>query len=174
MSVHLQKTRLYTTTKNQKDAGTDAAIEFGFDAPSQLTTYPTPGWNWQALDHPWDDFEEGRSDAYEVDYQGGNRGMSVSGTPVPRGLGFANWQEARKAKFKLRTKGNDWLRLDHYAMLGYFRELRHVPGTIDSFDTIDHGWLLMSWRDRDIDLSTDPREGTRTHSFKLNGTFAGP
>jgi hypothetical protein len=136
-----------------------------------MTTFPTKGWNRLNLDHRWDDREQGRTEMYEVDFQEGDIGINISGTNVPRGIAFNDFNHARTASFWLRMKGDDWWKIDHYNLLGYFKELRHVPGTIDSFQTIDHGWLLMARRDGDVDMSTDPSEGKTWHFIDLNGTF---
>jgi len=172
MSVHLQKIRLFATTKDLPDAGTDSGVELWFYVNSNpWTTFPNKGWNRTNLDHPWDDRERGRTEMYEIDFQVGNIGVSVSGTPVPKGIAYSDFTNARTGSFWLKMKGNDWWKIDHYYLLGYFKELRHVPGTIDSFQTIDHGWLLMARRDGDVDMSTDPTEGKTWHLIELNGTF---
>lgn len=172
MSVHLQKIRYIATTKDQPDAGTDSGVELWFYVNSDpWTTFPTKGWNQQDLDHSWNDRERGRTEMYEVDFQGGDIQLNLSGTPVPKGIGFQDFTHSRTGSFWLRMKGSDWWRIDHYYLIGYFKELRHVPGTIDSFQTIDHGWLLMARRDGDVDMSTDPSEGKTWHFIELNGTF---
>jgi hypothetical protein len=172
MSVHLQQIRFFATTKDQPEAGTDSGVEFWFYVNDHsLTTFPTSGWNRQVLDHPWDDREKGRTELYEIDFKAGDTAISLSGTTVPRGIAFNDFTHARTASFTLRMRGDDWWRIDHYYLLGHFKELRHVPGTIDSFETINHGWLLMSRRDADVDMSTDPTEGMAWHFIDLNGTF---
>lgn len=124
MSIHLQRVRLFATTKDERDAGTDSGVDLWFYATKHsLTTYPTKGWNHQELDHSWDDRERGRTEMYEVDFQGGDLGMSLSGTPVPRGIAFNDLNHARTGMFWLQMKGDDWWKIDHYYLLGYFKEL---------------------------------------------------
>ncbi len=172
MSVHLQKIRFFATTKDEAYAGTDTGVELWiYVASNSLTTFPTTGWHTQNLDHSWDDRERGRTEMYELDFQEGEFGTSISGTPVPKGIAFSDFTQARTGSVWLRAKGKDWWKIDHYYLLGYFKELSHVSGTIDSFQTIDHEWLLMARRDGDVDMSTDPSEGYAWHSIDLNGTF---
>ena len=172
MSVHLMKTRLLATTKDEPSAGTDSGVELWYWVNSHSwTTFPTKGWNASNLDHSWNDRERGRTEMYEVDFQGGDIGISVSGTTVPRGVAYNDLVQARTGTFWIRMKGDDWWKIDSYFLLGYFKELSHVPGTIDSFSTTDLGWLLMARRDADVNMSTDPGEGKTWHHIELNGTF---
>jgi hypothetical protein len=177
MSIHLQKMRLYATTKDQNNAGTDDGVDLWmYIDPHSLTTFPLqkPPERWliQKLDHDnYNDRERGRTDSYDVDFQGGDLGMALSGTSVPRGIAFNDWVAARSFPIFLRMKGNDWWRIDSYSLLGYFQELSYVPGTIDSFKVINHYWRLMAQQSEDIDMSTDPSEGTKWHHIQLNGPF---
>ena len=172
MSVHLQKIRFFATTKDVKNAGTDSGVEMWYYVKYHpWTTYPNLGWNAKNLNHRWNDRERGRTEMYEIDFQGGNIGKNVSGTPVPKGIAFNDFSHARTATFWLKMKGRDWWKINHYYLMGYFRELRHVPGTIDMFEIKDHGWLLMARRDGDVDMSKDPSEGKTWHLIDLNGTF---
>jgi hypothetical protein len=172
MSIHLQRIRLFATTKDQADAGTDSGVTLWYYINLHvMTTFPTKGWNSQELARPWKDRERGRTDVYEVDFRTGEHELIVSGTTVPRGIAFSDFVHARTGSFWLRMMGEDWWKLDHYYLLGSFQELRHVLGTIDVFETIDHGWLLMARRDGDVEWSTDPLEGATWHHIELNGTL---
>jgi hypothetical protein len=174
MSVHLQTVRLFATTENRPNAGSDDGVEFWFHVdPHLLTTYTPAGWNAVTLSHPWDDRERGRTEMYEVSFKAGDVEVAVSGTIVPRGLAFNDFAHARSASFWVRMRGNDWWRIDHYYLVGRFKELEHIPGTIDSFRTIDHGWLLIARREGDVDMSTDPSEGVAWHHIALNVTICG-
>ena len=172
MSVHLQRMRLFATTRNQACAGTDSGVMLWYYVNSHvLTTFPTKGWNSQALARPWLDRERGHTDVYETDFRSSECELIVSGTTVPRGIAFADFVQSRTGSFWLRMMGQDWWKIEHYYLLGYFQELRHILGTIDAFETIDHGWLLMARRDGDVTMSTDPAEGATWHHIELNGTF---
>jgi hypothetical protein len=172
MSVHLQRIRLFATTKDQAEAGADSGVLLWYYVNSHvLTTFPTKGWNSQELTRPWKDRERGRTEVYEADFRTGERELIVSGTTIPRGIAFPDFVQARTGSFWLRMTGDECWRIAHYYLLGYFQELRHVLGTIDTFETVDYGWLLMARRDGDINMSIDPAEGATWHHIELNGTF---
>lgn len=90
---------------------------------------------------------------------------------MPRGIAFSDFVHARTGSFWLRMMGYERWKIAHYYLLGYFQELRHVLGTVDRFETIDQGWLLMARRDGDINMSADPAEGATWHHIELNGMF---
>jgi len=172
MSIHLQRVRFFATTKNQKNAGTDSGVDMWYYVNNHpWTTHPDKGWNTKTLNHSWNDRERGRTEMYEIDFRTGEYGMAVSGTTVPKGIAFKDWYEARSFGIWLRMKGDDWWKIDHYYLLGYYQELQYVEGTIDSFRTLNHDWLLMARRDDDVELSTDPSEGKTWHQIILNGTY---
>ena len=171
MSVHLQRIRFLTTTKDEKGAGTDDGVDLWYHVNNHLWTTLRPlGWYAEELNHKLNDRERGRTDMYELDFRRGV-GVSVSGTSVPQGIAFNDFTHARTGSFWLRMKGKDWWKLDHYYLLGDFRELRHLPDTIDSFNNIHYGWLMMARREGDVEMSTDPSEGQTWHHIELNGTF---
>jgi hypothetical protein len=97
--------------------------------------------------------------------------IGLNGTTVPCGIAFSDFIHARTGAFWLRMVGENWWRIDHYYLLGYFQELRHIRGTIDTFEVVDHGWLLMARQDGNVSMSTDPLEGAIWHHIELNGTF---
>lgn len=154
MSIHLQKVRLFVTTSNRSSSGTDSDVFFYFYVPDgSFTTYPDKGWRSVEIDNPGDDRERGDTDLYEVDFTIGDIGVNISGTNVPRGIGYANFVDVHGSSFWLRMGGSDMWRANHYHLLGYFKELRYVPGTIDSFAEHDLGWRLMASRDNDFTMN---------------------
>lgn len=83
-------------------------------------------------------------------------GVSISGTVVPYYEVFAEGIPGH-LKVKFIAKGNDAWEKDWIDTAVYTGELRHVPGTIDSFV-----WA-QDWQEflfaRDVVLSTDQSEG---------------
>jgi hypothetical protein len=83
-------------------------------------------------------------------------GVAVSGTTVPYYEDFPNGVRGH-LKVKLVAKGDDAWEKDWIDTTVYTGELRHVPGTIDSFVWVED-WEEFFF-DRDVVLSTDQSEG---------------
>ncbi len=169
MSIHLERVRLFVTTgeKVNSDIALDLKICFYVDCHC-LTTFPIKGWNKKRLTHPW----EGRTEIYEIEFQErGGITKNLGGTPVPFGIAFDDFVHVRTASFWLRMKRDKTLKIEHYYLLGNFVEMLQVPGTIDSFQSLHHGWLLMARRGDDVDMSLDPQGNAIWHHIELNGTF---
>lgn len=172
MSIHLQKMRIIHTTSTTADAGTDSRVDLRFFIdPQGLSTYPHKGWRTIELDSARDDRVRGRTDTYEIDLTEGTIGMALSGTPVPRGIAFPTFARVRCAAFFLKIDGSDWWQAQSYRVEGLFKEMRSVPGTIDSFAVVDRGWLLMSERNDPLDMSTDTSEGVTWHHIIIDGAL---
>jgi len=170
MSIHLQRLRVTHTTATRRYADTDDAVDLRFFIdPHAFTTYPYKGWRAVELDSARNDRQQGQTDTYEIALTEGDIGMSVSGTTVPRGIAFENFAKVRSAVFFLKIRGDDWWVLSSYRLQGLFQELRYVPGTIDSFQVIDHGWLVMAERSSEISMSTDASEGAAWHHIIIDG-----
>ena len=175
MSVHIQRIRLYTRTKDERNAGTDDHVHLDWRMPNHMwSTYEkaiggsTPTFR---LDNPWDDRERGRTDMFEIDLQRGTEDIIVNGTTVPRGVAFHSWSHAKGTSISLQALGNDLWRMDHYLLFGDFEELRVAPGTTDQLQRVDHGWLLMAFHEGDVNLSKNPDEGLQFYPLNLNGPF---
>jgi hypothetical protein len=172
MSVHLQKIRVTHTTSTRKDAGTDARVDLRlFIDPNALQTYPNNGWRDFTLDSSRDDRQRGATETYEIDFTTGRIGASVSGVAVPRGVAFPSFMHARAAVMFLKIYGADWWQAQNYRVEGLFQEMRYVAGTIDSFQVVDHGWLLMAERNAPLDMSTDASEGVTWHHVVIDGAL---
>lgn len=171
MSVILQRVRLYTTTKNEPDAGTDSGVELQYFVKTARLASESPplkiryGWEKWNLDNPWDDRERGRTDMYEISLQDlSDVGSIVGGIHIPSGVHFGSFEEVRMKPFYLRIRGSDWWKIDHYFLYGLFKEL---PSPLTH--VIDHGWLLMAEQTADVELSTDDEEGSKWHQILING-----
>jgi hypothetical protein len=86
-------------------------------------------------------------------------GVSVSGTVVPYYEQFPNGIRGH-LKVRLIAKGDDAWEKDWIDSSVYFGELRHVPGTIDSF-VWNEDWESFFFG-QDVVLSTDRSEGFST------------
>jgi hypothetical protein len=86
-------------------------------------------------------------------------GVSVSGTVVPFYEQFPNGIRGH-LKVRLIAKGDDAWEKDWIDSSVYFGELRHVPGTIDSF-VWNEDWESFFFG-QDVVLSTDRSEGFST------------
>ena len=174
MSVHLQRVRFTVHTKNQFLAGTNSPVRLWFEVDeSQNHPEFDPGLSSIDLDHPYhDDFQRGKSDSYELDLgTGKSSGRSRGGIPIPNGLEFANFDEARQLHFHLEIAGGDRWIFDRYALGGYFIEMKPISGSKDEYELIDHGWLEMAKYKGDVSMSADPKEGVQTYDLELNGKF---
>ena len=170
MSVHLQKVRVTHTTSTREHAGTDDRVDLRFFIdPNAWSTYPHKGWRDFKLDSSRDDRQRGAKETYELDLTIGDIGISVSGVIVPRGIAFPSFARVRSAALFLRIKGSDWWQARNYRVEGLFKELRPVPGTIDSFEIVDHGWLVMTERTTVLEMSTDSSEGVTWHHLIIDG-----
>jgi hypothetical protein len=172
MSIHLQQLQITHTTANVSDAGTDDTVDLRFFIdPHSLMTYPFKGWRTIKLDSSRDDRKRGVTESYSIDLTSGDIGISVSGTSVPRGIAFDSFARVRSAAFFLVIRGSDWWRAQNYRVLGLFKELRFIGGTIDSFEVVDHGLLAMSMRSTPLDMSTDSSEGVTWHHLVIDGAL---
>ena len=85
-----------------------------------------------------------------------NIGVSVSGTTIPYYEAFPSGI-AGHLRVKLITKGDDaWQKLWIDSAV-YFGELKHIPGTIDSFQWVENWDSFYFGQDKV--LSTDSSEG---------------
>jgi hypothetical protein len=170
MSVHLQRIRVTHTTSRQSDAGTDDRVDLRlFIDPHPWTTYPFKGWRSLELDSSRDDRQRGATESYELDLTEGSLGISVSGTTVPRGIAFSGFARVRCAAWFLTINGSDWWQALSYRFEGLFKEMRFIPGTIDAYEVVDLGWLVMSERSSPLDMSTDSSEGVGWHHIIIDG-----
>lgn len=131
-----------------------------------MTTFPAKGLQEKELKPP----KRGQTEIFELDFQAGGN-ININDTPVPGGIAYDDFVHARTGSFWLKIKGNDCWVIDHYQLLGYFKELRQAPETDNAFQTIDHGWLLIAHRDKPLNMSADSSEGRALHLIELNGTF---
>jgi hypothetical protein len=83
-------------------------------------------------------------------------GVSVSGTAVPYYERFPDGVHGHLI-VKFIAKGDDAWEKDWIESAVYSGELRHIPGTIDSFRWVED-WETFLF-DRDVVLSTDRAEG---------------
>ena len=83
-------------------------------------------------------------------------GVSVSGTAVPYYEGFPDGVHGHLI-VKFIARGDDAWEKDWIESAVYSGELRHIPGTIDSFRWVED-WETFLF-DRDVVLSTDRAEG---------------
>jgi hypothetical protein len=83
-------------------------------------------------------------------------GVAVSGTAVPYYEAFPNGARGH-LRVKFIAKGDDAWEKDWIESVVYSGELRHVPGTIDSFVWVED-WDTFNFG-RDVVLSTDRSEG---------------
>ena len=172
MSIHLQQMRVTHTTANISDAGTDDRVDLQFFIdPHPRTSYPFRGWRTIKLDSARDDRKRGVTESYPIDFTEGNIGINVSGTNVPRGIAFESFARVRCAAFFLVIRGSDWWRAQNYRVEGHFEEMRFIPGSIDSSEIVDHGWLEMSVRSLPLDMSTDSSEGVAWHHLIIDGAL---
>jgi hypothetical protein len=175
MPFYLQRVRFTVHTKKQLFAGTNSTVKLCYRI-EEKHVHPKleTGIHSTVLDHPWhDDFQSGKSDSYEVDFGTGKLGKSSMGRPMLNGVQFETMDDARQMKFHLRIEGSDQWVFDRYALAGYFMEVRPVPGTTDVFDEIDLGWLEMARKQCDVEMSSDPNEGSEEYPLELNGPFLG-
>lgn len=167
MSVHLEAVRFFATTMDEREAGTDDGVLLRYHVDREGPGTPPAGWHTVELNHGWNDRERGRTEMYETDFSPGEDiEVIISGTHVG-GIRFRDFDEAMRQRFQLVMQGDDAWKIDHYYLLGRFTELDPLPGTSES-RRIEHGWLLIASRERDITLSTDPDEGIRVHEIRLN------
>ena len=89
-------------------------------------------------------------------------------TTVSRGIAFPSFAQVRKLLFSLKIGGSDWWQPESYQMEGSFQELRLAPGTINSSEVVDHGWLVMAQQDNPLDMSTDSSEGGTWHHLLID------
>ena len=75
----------------------------------------------------------------------------------------------RCAAWFLTISGSDWWQALSYRFEGLFKEMRFIPGTIDTYEVVDLGWLVMSERTSSLDMSTDSSEGVGWHHIILDG-----
>lgn len=83
-------------------------------------------------------------------------GVSVSGTTVPYYEDFPQGLQ-QHLRVRFTAKGHDAWEKDWIRSNVHFGELRHVPGTIDSFRWVED-WETFFFG-RDVVLSTDSAEG---------------
>lgn len=172
MSLHLQRIRLYVTTKDAPNAGTDSGVELWYFVKTARLTNGSlrvrHGWKKWELDNPWDDRERGRTDLYQISLEDlSDVGQSIGGQQVPRGVAFQNFDDVRLAPFYLKIKGDDWWEIDSYVLYGLFKEmLTPIPSGI-----INHGWLPIAQLNSDVELSEDVTEGSRWHQILINGNL---
>jgi hypothetical protein len=83
-------------------------------------------------------------------------GVSVSGTAVPYTVSFPSGIGGH-LRVRFTAKGQDAWEKDWISSSVYFGELKHVPGTIDSF-VWNEDWDTFFFG-RDVILSTDSSEG---------------
>lgn len=173
MSVHLRGIRLYVTTKDEPDAGTDSGVELHyFTSTARLhgeELRSREGWQVWNLNNPGNDRERGQTDLYEISLEDlSDVGKIVGGLHIPPGVAFRNFAEVRLTPFYLRIKGDDWWKIESYMLYGWFQEVREP---IPTGGIQDWGWLQMAERTRDVELSTDDSEGSRWHQICITGTL---
>jgi hypothetical protein len=175
MPFYLQRVRFTVHTKKQFFAGTNSTVKLCYRI-EEKHGHPglEPGLHSTVLDHPWhDDFRSGKSDSYEVSFGAAKVGKSSTERPPLDGLRFEALDDARQMQFRLRIEGSDQWVFDRYALAGYFMEARPVPGSTDEFQEVELGWLEMARNQGDVEMSSDPNEGSEEYPLELNGPFLG-
>ena len=172
----LQRVRLFLTTANAPNAGTDSGVRLHyFASTARLAEDSTQirhrdRWHHWDLDNPWDDRERGRTDSYEIDLTGfSDLGSIVGGIPIPNGVGFPTMEEVRRRPFYVEIRADDWWQMDGYVLYGHFK---HIPSPLTHID--DLGWVEMARLETDTDLSSDDSEGSRWHQILINGSLYYP
>jgi len=169
----LQRIRLYTTTKDEPDAGTDSGVELWyFVSTARLTTESQPlrvrqGWKKWNLDNPWNDRECGRTDMYELSLEDlSDVGLIIGGVHIPSGVEFQSLDDVRQRPFYLKILGEDWWKIESYVLYGLFKE---VPQPLTGIN--DLGWVEMARLNQYVELSEDVEEGSKWHQILINGSL---
>ncbi len=88
---------------------------------------------------------------------------------MPDGICFETMDEVRHHPFYLKILGDDWWKIDSYAMFGKFA---FIPDPLTHID--DLGWVEMARLQTDVELSSDDAEGSRWHEIEINGSLYYP
>ena len=177
MTAHMQRVRLFTTTSSLVTANGDtnqhsSAVNLRFSIDS-MNRNPNGDREWipMELNQTRIDNKRGTIQIYQVDFTHENCGSRCDGSPVPPGIKFQDLDHARTGNFWLRLFADEQWEIDQYVLMGYFHEMLRISARIDSFQTIDHGWLEMARSNEEIKLGPEPYHGKLWHPLELNGTF---
>lgn len=173
MPFYLQRVRFTVHTKKQFLAGTNSTVKLCYRIERKhLHPKLEPGLHEEVLDHPMhDDFQDGKSDSYEINLGTGNVGEALTGRLILNGVQFETLELAKKMQFHLRIEGSDQWIFDRYAAAGFFMEVRLAAGSADKYEVVEIGWVEMATNKGDVAMSSDPSEGVQEYPIELNGSF---
>ena len=171
--VILQNIRFFVTTSDERKAGTDSKVVLEYwIQPHSYSSHSARGWQRTSLTTRYNARERAQTDLYEIYFRPlpippctgicldpTDSSTTFGAGPPSQGIAFDTFTAVRNMPFRLVIEGKDWWKVDHWHMFGHFVIDHPERIVIEGGVSKTHiGWLHMGANDRDVGLSTDPKE----------------